>query len=111
MTKTKPAGFVSFDASREDGDLAYKIAARAARMAYEAGGRYDLIDAQMDIIATHVNGNPLKLQELLEADDMNFSHDAFGIRRHINRDTGKLTQHFLPRYTDTEKLKELEAAE
>jgi hypothetical protein len=53
----------------------------------------------MDIDATHCNGTPLKLEELLKADDANFAHDVFGIIRHIDRTTGKLTMCFLPRYS------------
>jgi hypothetical protein len=52
----------------------------------------------MDIEAAHCNGNPLKLKELLEADDSNFMHDVLGIRRHINRKTGELEDCFVPRY-------------
>jgi hypothetical protein len=53
---------------------------------------------QMDLAACHCNGCPLQLTELLDADDFNFSHDIFGIRRHLNRTTGKLDDRFLPRF-------------
>lgn len=59
----------------------------------------------MDIRACHANGTPLRLEELLRADDGNFGHDVFGIRRYIDRTTGQLTDCFLPRFTDTGKLK------
>ena len=52
----------------------------------------------MDITATHANGCRLKLYELLMADDFNFVHDVFGIARHLDRTTGKLMDHFLPRF-------------
>lgn len=52
----------------------------------------------MDIIATHANGCPLRLLGLLEADAFNFTHDVCGIRRHLNRNTGKLENCFVPRY-------------
>lgn len=74
------------------------IARRAASTAARVGWNYPIMDATMDIDACHSNGCPLKLQELLEADDFNFAHDAFGIRAHIDRTTGKLQDCFLPRY-------------
>ena len=41
---------------------------------------------------------PLKLQELLDADDSNFYHDIIGIHNNLNRQTKKLENCFLPRY-------------
>lgn len=40
----------------------------------------------------------LALDKLLEADDLNFSHDIMGIQQHMNRSTGKLEDFFMPRY-------------
>lgn len=57
------------------------------------------MDLEMDITATHLNGTPLRLADLLVADRFNFVHDVGGIRRHLNRETGKLDGRFLPRYT------------
>ena len=54
----------------------------------------------MDIESTHNNGCKLNLYELLKADDYNFIHDVNGIRRHINRNTGKLEDCFIPRYAE-----------
>ena len=76
-----------------------KIAHRAVAMAASAGIEYPVMDADMDITACHVNGCPLKLDALLAADEFNFAHDVFGIRRHINRRTGKLENCFLPRFS------------
>ncbi len=76
-----------------------KIAHRAVAMAASAGIRYELMDANMDVTACHVNGNPLRLDDLLAADEANFNHDVFGIRRHIDRETGKLNDCFSPRYS------------
>ena len=75
--------------------LITKIAKRAVEM---CGDSYSLQDAQMDITACHLNGCPLELENLLNTDDFNFAHDVFGIRRHLNRQTGQLENHFLPRY-------------
>lgn len=56
-----------------------------------------LVDAMMDITATHCNGCPLDLKKFLKADAFNFGHDFYGIRAHVSRETGKLTRCFLPR--------------
>lgn len=55
----------------------------------------------MDLTAADgVNGNlPLDWERLLAADDFNFFHDVGGIRRHMNRFTGKLGNSFTPRFT------------
>ncbi|NHO33307.1 hypothetical protein GOB85_12520 [Acetobacter sp. LMG 1636] len=57
------------------------------------------LEIEMDLIATHSNGCPLDLERLYEADDFNLLHDVIGIRRHLDRSTGKLTDHFLPRFS------------
>ena len=75
------------------------IAKRAVEMTKELGVDYKYQDAIMDIDACHSNGCPLKLGELLAADDANFAHDVFGIRRFIDRTTGKLTDCFDPRFS------------
>lgn len=86
--------FVSFDCSKQDAFWAHSIAMRAAREF-----NIPLLDIEMDIVACHTNGNPLKLRKLLTADDFNFAHDVLGIRRHLDRKTGKLLHCFVPRYS------------
>jgi hypothetical protein len=51
----------------------------------------------MDITATHLNGTPLDLDKFLKFDSPDFGHDIYGIMRFIDRNTGKLTNGFLPR--------------
>jgi len=85
--------------SREEVQTIAKIAARAVQLAASAGWKYEFMDADMDVTACHENGCPLDLADLLTADDANFAHDVFGIRRHINRETGKIEDHFSPRYS------------
>jgi hypothetical protein len=41
---------------------------------------------------------PLDLEAMLAADNSNFAHDWFGIRRHMNRKTGLLEDCFVPRF-------------
>ena len=81
--------------SKEEMLLIHEIAKRACR---SLKNRL-LIDIDMNITATHLNGNPLKLKELLDTDDYNFLHDIIGIENHIDRETGKLQNCFLPRYS------------
>jgi len=84
--------------SKEEIRTINQIAHRAVGLAESVGFHYPLIDADMDITACHVNGCRLKLNELLAADSINFAHDVFGIYRHLNRETGKLEDCFVPRY-------------
>lgn len=57
----------------------------------------DQVNLSMDITACYANGCPLDLGKLLAFDDFNFAHDIFGIRRHLDRNTGKLNGFFSPR--------------
>jgi len=84
--------------SREEARTISKIAQRAVAMAASAGVDYPFMDADMDVTACHSNGCPLRLDELLAADEGNFGHDVFGIRRHLNRKTGVLEDAFHPRF-------------
>jgi uncharacterized protein DUF6874 len=87
---------VSFECSQEE----FRIATAIARRAIELGSHRKLLDIEMDIVATHCNGNPLRLHALLAADDFNFIHDIVGIERHLNRETGKIDGFFRPRFSD-----------
>ena len=92
---------ISFNVNNTDHDIIQKIAERAMRV--QAAHRHHrdcrkLQDFLMDITAVHANGCRLDLDRLLAADDFNFSHDVFGIERHLNRQTGQLEDCFLPRF-------------
>lgn len=89
---------ISFTATDTELDTAQLIVERAERMAREHGQDVDRLSLLMDLIACNANGCPLKLQALLDADDANFAHDVFGIRRYMDRTTGQLTDCFLPRF-------------
>lgn len=52
----------------------------------------------MDIYAVLAH-QPMDLESWLKANDFNFAHDIFGIQRHLNRDTWKLEDCFLPRFS------------
>lgn len=88
---------VSFESSLYEARLITKIAQRAVTVAEKAGIPYDMLNADMDITATHLNGCPLDLAKLLAAPDADFNHDVFGIRNTLNRKTGKLGNCFDPR--------------
>ena len=80
---------------KEESKLIMAIVERAwkSNMLYK-----EKIDMIMDISKVHEN-NPMKLQEWLEADDWNFTHDIVGIATFLDRETGKLMDCFLPRYS------------
>ena len=83
------------DCSKQDAILIRKISIRASKI--DKG--IPLLHINMDFIATHCNGNPLRLKDLLKADDFNFAHDYFGIKNCLNRKTGKHENCFVPRFT------------
>ena len=85
---------ISLSTTKPDSELIGRIVDRA--LGLRIGDRMSI---HMDITATHCNGNPLRLADLLAADDFNFQHDVCGINRHLNRDTGKLMDHFIPRFS------------
>lgn len=86
---------LNWNSTKDESKKAHLIAVRANRLNAE----YPVCDAEMDIIATHLNGCPLRLDELLTASDADFAHDVFGIRRFLDRQTGALGDCFDPRYS------------
>lgn len=84
---------------------AHEIAARAVAMARELGHDLNPADVYLDIAAAHLNGSPLALGWLLASSDLNFAHDVFGIREHIDRETGKLGGFFTPRASSVARRK------
>lgn len=96
---------ISFKVSKEDLLLIGQIAERAQSQIFS---KYPdlgqtVADTMMDLSACIAQGVPLRLDDLLAADASNFAHDVVGIRRHINRETGKLEGCFLPRFFDRDK--------
>jgi len=83
-------------------DESFAIAADIADRYENFGGKYatDRAAFMMDLMAANGrNGNPeLRLDRMLhDFDKFNFMHDAIGIQNHINRETGKIEDCFLPR--------------
>lgn len=92
---TAPTTLPSFTLSDpSDAEIIRMIALRACAL----DSSRSLMDVEMDIVATHVNGCPLQLSKLMLADDFNFQHDVCGIHRHLDRSTGALMNFFYPRY-------------
>lgn len=89
------------DRDTEDFALIEQIAERAARIDRKFNGKRasGKLHHQMNVSACHASGNPLRLADLLAADDFNFAHDVFGINRHIDRDTGAMLNCFRPRFS------------
>ena len=71
---------------------------KIVRRAIEEHPGLNFMDLSMDVTACHCNGCPLDLEALLGAKDVEFAHDVLGIRAHIDRKVGLLTNCFLPRY-------------
>jgi hypothetical protein len=91
---------ITFTTNKNEHKTIQAIADRASVMALQIGKcEYERVTAAMDITAVHANGCPLRLGELLAAEPFDFAHDVFGIRRHLNRKTGQLEDHFMPRYS------------
>lgn len=83
--------------SKERFEVISDIADRAIGFAKTQGITIEKIDMFMDIDFADKDC-PIKLQELASAPIGDFAHDVFGIRRHLNRETKKLEDCFLPRY-------------
>ncbi len=82
-------------ATRHEMEVMDKIVNRAWDMVKE--GYKDRLTFYMDLDVCHSNGCPLNFDKLLAFPDGDFYHDIWGIRNKIDRQTGKLTDCFLPR--------------
>lgn len=75
-------------------NLIHRIVLRAIALDVTHDGAFT---AMLDIEAAH-RQCPLRLDEFLNASDVDFVHDFCGIQQHMNRETGVLEDHFLPRF-------------
>ena len=85
---------LNFTTTRVEEDAVNQIADRAQELGLVVTDR---LSFTMDLSATHSNGCPLDFNKLLNAPDFDFAHDVCGIQRHMDRQTGQLTDCFLPR--------------
>lgn len=88
-----PAEFARQQA-QHDMFIIAKIVERADNMGLMYFDRLSLI---MDLQCANEKFN-LRLDEFLEADDFNFSHDISGIQHHIDRNTKTFQDCFVPRF-------------
>lgn len=88
---------INFKTSAKNHHLIGLIVARAIRINPTLMKMTSRLELRMDITACHCNDSPLDLDKILIADDFNLMHDVIGIFNHMDRKTGKLTDHFLPR--------------
>jgi len=84
---------VQFDTTQEERIQIALIAERAKDLNPEI----TLLSMRMDITACHCNGCPLDLNKLLYAPAFDFIHDIVGIWKNLDRSTGEIRNHFLPR--------------
>lgn len=93
---------ISFKTTRKDEMTILKIADRARALYYmhaPAGSApFDKVSCEMDVAACHVNGTPLRLNDLLNADDFHFLHDIIGLRDHMDREKTGQPIGFRPRF-------------
>jgi len=83
-----------FKTTSKDYDLISQIAERA--MISLDNLLTEKLHTLMDLECA-LNDVGLNLQKLLTFPDLDFAHDIYGIRRNLNRETGKLSNGFLPR--------------
>lgn len=85
---------INFELPPEDRRLVKRIAERYALISSK---EVDLLEIRMDLTACHNHGCKLDFEKLVEADNFTLVHDLIGIANHLDRETGKLKNYFLPR--------------
>ena len=82
----------------QDVPLFREIGDRASKIAKRLGLDYPSELAALELFMVHSSGCPLRLGELLFADERDFIHDVFGIHNNLNHSTGELENFFVPRW-------------
>jgi hypothetical protein len=93
---------VRFNANSTDLALIEGIVDRGMSIPWLAASYASRMEMLMDVTAVHLNGNPLRLKDMLGADDFNFAHDMSGICNCLDRETGQLMNNFSPRFSRRE---------
>ena len=83
--------------SPEDKVLIEAIVERAKTVAVKMDARVPR-GLSRDIIYVHTHIRALRLKDLLEADELNFTHDVWGISGKLSQKTGQLVMCFMPRF-------------
>jgi hypothetical protein len=98
---------VEFNTTKEENTIIRQIVTRYEEGSTDEQGNlpkgYDRLNLIMDLEATHCNGCPMDFDRLLGAPDLDFYHDLNGIASHLDRETGKLQDFFLPRCSKPEE--------
>ena len=80
-------------------ELHGKIAQRYEQACAEAGLTPDArLKTRMDLEHVEVLYPKYRWEEMLNSPASEFNHDIFGIKRNLNRSTGKMEDQFHPRY-------------
>lgn len=99
MNQTDTIADALANTSKKDMVVISKIAVRAVELARGMGvNSLEALDLSMDLIVAN-RSNPMNLHRLFEADAPNFVHDVFGIRNHLDRNSGDLLDCFSPRFS------------
>lgn len=89
-----------FHTTKEEFTLILKIAERAEHLGFCQNVKR--IETLMDLAAAHANGCPMDFDAMLNAGDIDFAYDFWGIRNHLDRSNGRLGSYFTPRFRLTE---------
>jgi len=79
---------------KESYELIMKIVERAEEKGFLM---FDRLSLMMDLECC-IDLFELRLEDFLNADDFNFSHDIVGIQNNLNRETKKMDNFFIPRF-------------
>ena len=77
------------------------IAERASRFYASVGVKVKPEFIMVELRVVHDEIVPLRLDDLLNADDSNFVHDVAGIHQHLDLGNCRLNDFFHPRYAAT----------
>jgi hypothetical protein len=89
---------LNFHLTQDDMPLVLAIARSASNLARSAGQEIPPMEFLMDLATTHNHACPLDFAAMAKGNPADVAHDVFGIRRHLDRETGLLTDCFLPRF-------------
>lgn len=81
---------IHFDISEQDRPFYLKVMQRAKALVKKSKIDYPAKEMSMDLLACHSNGCPLDFKRFAEFPESDFGHDLFGIRKWIDRTTGKI---------------------
>lgn len=79
--------------SKSDLAMIHIIADRASKLF-----KMPVLQVEMDIVLANAT-HPLRLDDFLKAERMDFAHDVYGIQKNLDRATGELKNFFTPRFS------------